>query len=280
MVKYELIAEQLVYEGLVEPASFFQPNPASREIIRLAHDSEYVDALLELRLSTQMTRRIGFPMTQGLVLREQLLVDGTVQAALKGLETGVSFNTAGGTHHAGWDFGEGFCLFNDQAVAAAYLYREQLAKKIMIIDLDVHQGNGTAHIFFNHPDIITFSIHAERNFPFKKEKSHTDLALADGIDDIGYLEVLEEHLPLLFERIEPDFVFYQAGVDVLNTDKLGKFCLTSQGCRRRDEIVFELCHAHQVPVQVSMGGGYSAHVKDIVNAHVSTYRTAIAIFDF
>lgn len=280
MVKYELIAEQLVYEGIVKPDNFFQPDLATRETIGLAHDMDYVDALLELRLSPQMVRRIGFPMTRSLVEREQLLVDGTLQAAVKALITGVAFNTAGGTHHAGRNFGEGFCLFNDQAVAAAYLNQRGLAKKILIIDLDVHQGNGTAHIFEGHPEIRTFSIHAERNFPFKKEKSYADIALPDGIDDMQYLETLTQHLPALFEEIRPDFAFYQAGVDVLNTDKLGKFCLTGQGCRRRDELVFQTCKEYGVPVQVSMGGGYSIHVKDIVNAHVATYRSAIDIFEF
>ncbi|MGO1868273.1 MAG: histone deacetylase family protein [Sphingobacteriaceae bacterium] len=280
MVKYELIAEQLIYEGIVEPKNFFQPELASRETIGLAHDLNYVDAMLELRLTPQMIRRIGFPMTRSLVEREQLLIDGTIQSALKAFSSGVSFNTAGGTHHAGRDFGEGFCLFNDQGVAAAYLYRHDLAKKILIVDLDVHQGNGTAHIFSQHPDIITFSIHGAQNFPFKKERSHLDLPLAAGIEDIQYLEVLNKHLPVLLDEVRPDFVFYQAGVDVLHTDKLGKFALSSQGCRRRDEIVFHLCKDRGIPVQVSMGGGYSTHIKDIVNAHVATYRAAIAIYDF
>ncbi|MBA8985996.1 histone deacetylase family protein [Sphingobacterium cellulitidis] len=279
MMKYELIPEQLIYEGLVSKDSFFEPELVDKEIIYLAHDKQYTDDLLNLRLDPKMIRRIGFPMTQSLVDRERYLIDGSIKASLEAIKTGVSFNTAGGTHHAGRDFGEGFCLLNDQAVAAAYLYHSGLAKKILIIDLDVHQGNGTAHIFEGHPDIITFSIHGEKNFPFKKEKSHIDIPLADGVEDEEYLSLLNETLPRLFQENEPDFVYFQSGVDVLATDKLGKFKLTMAGCQKRDELVFQNCKNFNVPVEVSMGGGYSYHIKDIVNAHVNTYRTAIDIYD-
>ncbi len=279
MMKYELIPEQLIYEGLVNQNNFFEPDLVDRDIIYLAHDKAYVDELLGLTLDPKMVRRIGFPMTQALVDRERYLIDGTIKACFAAMEAGVSFNTAGGTHHAGRDFGEGFCLLNDQAVAAAYLYHQKLAKKILIIDLDVHQGNGTAHIFEGHPDIITFSIHGEKNFPFKKEKSHIDIGLSDGIEDEAYLSLLASELEAVFNQINPDFVFYQAGVDVLGTDKLGKFKLTQEGCRKRDELVFKACKSRKVPVEVSMGGGYSLHIKAIVNAHVNTYRSAIHIYD-
>lgn len=280
MMKYELIPAQLLYEGLVNLSNFMEPRLVDREIVYLAHDKAYVDALLDLRLDPKMQRRIGFPMSKDLVERELYLIDGTIQACAAAREHGVAFNTAGGTHHAGRDFGEGFCLLNDQAVAAAYLYAQGWANKILMIDLDVHQGNGTAHIFEDHPDIITLSIHGEKNFPFKKERSHVDLGLPDGMGDEDYLAVLQEQLETLLPAINPDFVFYQAGVDVLATDKLGKFKLTIDGCRRRDELVFEACKRRAIPVEVSMGGGYSAQIKDIVNAHVNTYRAAIAIYDF
>ncbi len=207
MMKYELIPEQLLYEGLVQAHNFFEPQLVDKELIYLAHDKAYVDALFGLQLDPKMIRRIGFPMSQALVERERYLIDGTIKACEAAIQYGVAFNTAGGTHHAGRDFGEGFCLLNDQAVAAAYLYHQKLANKILIIDLDVHQGNGTAHIFENHPDIITFSIHGEKNFPFKKEKSHIDIGLSEGVEDDAYLDLLAHELERLFQQIQPDFVF-------------------------------------------------------------------------
>ncbi|WP_306473160.1 histone deacetylase [Sphingobacterium sp. 1.A.5] len=234
MMKYELIPEQLLYEGLVKIDNFFEPELVDRQIVYLAHDKQYTDDLLNLRLDPKMIRRIGFPMSESLVNRELYLIDGSIKASLEAIKTGVSFNTAGGTHHAGKDFGEGFCLLNDQAVAAAYLLHEKIANKILIIDLDVHQGNGTAHIFEDHDQIITFSIHGEKNFPFKKEKSHFDIALHDGSEDEEYLNILNDTLPTLFDRVEPEFVYFQSGVDVLGTDKLGKFNMTLEGCRLRD----------------------------------------------
>lgn len=278
MVKYELIPQQLLREGVVSPAHFFQPELAERSVILLAHDAEYVDQLMDLTLDARMVRRIGFPLSQSLVERERYIVDGTVQACLHALQHGVAFNTAGGTHHAGRNFGEGFCLFNDQAVGAAYLIRHALVNRILIIDLDVHQGNGTAHIFADHDCIFTFSMHGEKNFPFIKERSHLDVGLPDGVDDRAYLILLREQLDALFASIRPDFVFYQAGVDILATDKLGKLQLTGDGCRKRDELVFGYCKKYGVPVEVSMGGGYSVHIKDIVNAHVATFKAAIEVF--
>ena len=279
MVKYELIPAQLLYEGVVSAACFFQPQLVDIPNIVLAHDAAYVASLIDLSLDVKMVRRIGFPLSQSLVDRERYILDGTIQASLFALTHGVAFNIAGGTHHAGRDFGEGFCLLNDQAVAAAYLLDTQQAKKVLIIDLDVHQGNGTAHIFEHHPDVFTFSMHSEKNFPFIKERSDLDVALPDGMHDEAYLALLKMHLSEVFHTFNPDFVFYQAGVDILATDKLGKLKLTATGCRLRDEIVLEKCRENAVPVQVSMGGGYSEHIKDIVNAHVNTYKTALDIFD-
>ncbi|WP_239018551.1 histone deacetylase family protein [Sphingobacterium corticibacterium] len=280
MVKYELIPAQLLYEGLVSTDCFFEPRQVDVSTIVLAHDASYVTALTDLSLDAKMVRRIGFPLSQSLVDRERYILDGTIQACTYALEHGVAFNVAGGTHHAGRDFGEGFCLLNDQAVAAAYLLDQKLAKRILIIDLDVHQGNGTAHIFEEHPCVFTFSMHGDKNFPFVKECSDLDIPLPDGMDDEAYLALLKENLDKIFTVFMPDFVFYQAGVDILATDKLGKLKLTAAGCRHRDELVLDKCRQQGLPVQISMGGGYSEHIKDIVNAHVSTYKTAIDIFGF
>ncbi|KGE15962.1 histone deacetylase [Sphingobacterium deserti] len=279
MLKYELIPAQLLHEGLVSSANFFEPELAKIADILLVHDKDYVQSLLDLTLDARMVRRIGFPLSKELVERELCITEGTIQTSIFALEYGVAFNTAGGTHHAGRHFGEGFCLLNDQAVAAAYLIDRKLAQRILIIDLDVHQGNGTAHIFEKQQQVFTFSMHGEKNFPFIKETSDLDVPLDDGIQDDEYLQLLDRHLALVFDRARPDFVFYQAGVDVLATDKLGKLKLSEEGCRQRDERVFQICRSRNIPVQVSMGGGYSVQIKDIVNAHVNTYKTAIQVFD-
>lgn len=280
MVKYELIPTQLIYEGVVSTDCFFEPKLVELPTIGLAHEEHYVNQLMDLSLDAKMVRRIGFPLSPSLVDRERYILGGTIQASLYAIERGVAFNVAGGTHHAGRDFGEGFCLLNDQAVAAAYLLKKGLVSRIMIVDLDVHQGNGTAHIFGKNPNVFTFSMHGDKNFPFIKERSDLDIPLPDGMDDEAYLALLRENLDEIFTIFDPDFVFYQAGVDILATDKLGKLKLTTDGCRRRDEMVLERCRRQRIPVQISMGGGYSEHIKDIVNAHVNTYKTAVDIFDF
>ena len=280
MIKYELIPEQLLYEGIVNKENFFQPELADFETCCLAHDKNYVQQLFDLTLDAKMIRRIGFPLSQSLVDRERFILNATIQSAFYALKYGVSFNTAGGTHHAGYDYGEGFCLMNDQAVAAQYLLKNGLARKILIIDLDVHQGNGTAHIFIDNPDVFTFSMHGAKNFPFIKEKSDRDVELPDGISDEEYLTLLTKHIEELFEFVKPDFVFYQAGVDILSSDKLGKLKVSKEGCKQRDYLIINKCHQLGLPLQISMGGGYSTHIKDIVDAHVATYKTVLDIFDF
>ena len=279
MLKYELIAEQLLYEGIVELENFFQPQIAPLEYLYLAHDRTYVDNFIAQRLDAKMIRRIGFPMTDSLVERERYIIDGTIKSAQFALKYGISFNIAGGTHHAGYDYGEGFCMLNDQAVAASYLLHHKMVSKILIVDLDVHQGNGTAHIFKNRNDVFTFSMHGEKNFPFVKEISSKDIGLPDGISGDNYLEILNESLRELFEFVNPDFVFYQAGVDVLDTDKLGKLKLAKEECKQRDISVLNMCVRNNVPVQISMGGGYSPNISDVVNAHLETFKAAKFIFD-
>lgn len=278
MIKYELLPQQLLYEGTAEPDAFFEPDVANLESVLNVHKRSYVGELLELTLDPRAARKIGFPLSAELVERELRIANGTIMGTQKAFETGIAFNIAGGTHHAYSDRGEAFCLLNDQAIAAQFLLNQNLAKKILIVDLDVHQGNGTAEIFQDNPSVFTFSMHGKSNYPFKKEVSDLDIALPDGTNDETYLKILAETLPQLIQKVNPDFIFYLAGVDILATDKLGKLSCTIEGCKKRDEMVFELCLEHQIPVQVSMGGGYSTEIKTIVEAHANTFRVAKSKF--
>lgn len=274
MIKYELIPSQLLYEGQITAANIFSPAKVRDDVITGVHDIHYWERLRDLGLSPAEVRRTGFPLSRSLVEREMYIVQGTITAALNARKYGVAFNAAGGTHHAGYDWGEGFCLLNDQAVAANFLLKERLATSVLIIDLDVHQGNGTARLFSGVPEVFTFSMHAEHNFPFRKERSDLDIGLPDGTGDKEYLAVLAATLQRLFASVRPDFVFYLAGVDVLSTDKLGHLSLSREACKERDRLVFQYCRMNAVPVQVSMGGGYSARIADIVEAHCNTFRVA------
>lgn len=279
MAKYELIPEQLLHEGVVLPDHFFKPGVLNERYVLLTHDWAYWARLKEQSLSAKEIRRIGFPLTSQLVQREVCIVQGTIEASVFALSEGVAFNVAGGTHHAGSSWGEGFCLLNDQAVAAHYLLDKKLAKQILIIDLDVHQGNGTAEIFEKNEQVFTFSMHCEKNFPFRKERSDLDIGLDSGVGDEQYLETLADTLPSLIDRVQPDFIFYLAGVDVLATDKLGWLKLSRQACKQRDQLVFDHCKRSGIPVQVSMGGGYSSRIGDIVDAHCNTFKVALALFN-
>ena len=278
MLKYELIPAQLLHEGTITPDNIFSPELLTEKYIINTHDKNYWFSLRDLTLDAKDQRRIGFPLDAQLVEREIRIAQGTIDGALFAKEFGVAFNVAGGTHHAGSNWGEGFCLLNDQAIAANYLLANNLAQRILIIDLDVHQGNGTAEIFANEPRVFTFSIHGDKNFPFRKEQSDLDIALADETGDDEFLAKLKDALVFVFEKHQPDFVFYLSGVDVLESDKLGKLSLSKQACKQRDQMVFEACVKNQVPVQVSMGGGYSEDIKIIVDAHCNTFRVARDIF--
>lgn len=272
MQKYALLPQQLLHEGIAEPADFHSPLKVSLETLCLAHTADYVHKFVHLQLSHKEALPIGFVQNQQLVDRELTLVQGTIEAALWALRTAeVGFNIAGGTHHAFSDRGEGFCMLNDQAVAAAYLLAHTAVKKVLIIDLDVHQGNGTAEIFRHDPRVFTFSMHAEGNYPFVKEQSDRDIALPTGTSDVAYLSILTSVLPEIITAHQPDFVFYQSGVDVLSSDKLGKLSLSVQGCADRDRFVFNLCRQHHLPVQCSMGGGYSPQLSAILRAHTNTF---------
>lgn len=279
MLKYELIPQQLLHEGLIQPVNLFSPDLLDDETVLWTHDADYYQRLKSLSLTAQEERRIGFPLSVQLVERELRIAKGTIDGVHHALHYGVAFNVAGGTHHAGSNWGEGFCMLNDQAIAANYLLKKGLAQRILMIDLDVHQGNGTAQIFANHSDVFTFSMHGEKNFPFRKEQSDLDIGLEDGISDEAYLSILNQHLDYLFESFKPDFVFYLSGVDILDTDKLGKLSVSKNACKQRDRMVFECCKSRKIPVQVSMGGGYSPQIKDIVDAHCNTFRTALELYD-
>lgn len=278
MLKYELIPAQLLHEGLINKDNLFAPSMASEEVICWTHEKNYWEQLRDLTLPPKEQRRTGFPLSAQLVEREVRIAGGTNEGCHYAFEHGVAFNVAGGTHHAGSNWGEGFCLLNDQAIAANYLLNNKLVSSILIIDLDVHQGNGTAQIFEKEQSVFTFSMHGANNFPFRKEKSDLDIALPDGTGDEEYLQLLQQILPGLIEQQKPDFIFYLSGVDVLATDKLGKMALSKAACKARDRFVFEQCIKHQIPVQVSMGGGYSPNIRDVVDAHCNTYRLANELY--
>ncbi len=278
MLKYELIPGQLLYEGTITQDHIFKPGICPDEIVLLTHDREYLDKLHQQTLSAKEQRHIGFPQSPALTIRELMITQGTIDCCRYAMEYGVSLNVAGGTHHAFKDHGEGFCLLNDFAVAANYLRHKKLAEKILIIDLDVHQGNGTAAIFQEREDVFTFSMHGKHNYPFHKEKSHLDVELIDGCNDETYLSLLEENLHKVLSQFNPDFAFFLSGVDILSTDKFGKLSVSMEGCKQRDEFVFTTLKRKNIPCTVAMGGGYSADVKLIVEAHCNTFRTAKEIY--
>ena len=278
MLKYELIPGQLLYEGSITAENLFTPKPCPDEIILCTHEAAYLKRLHDQTLSVKEQRHIGFPQSPALTLRELMITQGTIDCCHYAVENGVAFNVAGGTHHAFADRGEGFCMLNDMATAANYLLKKNIAKKLLVVDLDVHQGNGTAKLFQSQPRVFTFSMHGEHNYPFHKEKSNLDVPLKDGTDDNTYLKLLNEFLPGLIETEKPDLVFYLSGVDVLETDKYGKLKVTMQGCKQRDEIVFTHLHKKGIPCIVAMGGGYSADVKIITEAHCNTFRMAKEIY--
>ena len=278
MEKYELLPQQLLLEGTCEPSDFFTPTKVALENVFRIHNKEYVTRLINLNLTQREIRKIGFPLTKELVERELMIAGGTIMGCEKALKTGIAMNIAGGTHHAFSDCGEAFCLLNDQAIAAQYLLDQKKASQILILDLDVHQGNGTAAIFESNTKIFTLSVHGAKNYPFRKEKSDLDIALEDDTGDKKYLDKIKKIIPELIDNIKPDFIFYLSGVDVLGTDKLGRLNLTIEGCKERDTFVLKQCNDRNIPLQCSMGGGYSKDIKIIIEAHANTYRAAKTIY--
>ena len=278
MIKYELIPEQLIRENTCCDDNFFSPNQILDKDVLLTHEESYFQKLVSLNLSKSELRPIGFPMSNELVEREKIISQGTIDCALFSLEHNVSMNIAGGTHHAFYDRGEAFCMLNDQSIAANYLIQNKFCKKILIVDLDVHQGNGTASIFQDNDDVFTLSLHGKNNYPFKKEKSDMDIEFENGVTDTLYLNKLKYELPKIIDDFQPEFIFYLSGVDVLENDRLGKLSLSLEGCKERDRFVLGLCKQYKIPVQISMGGGYSFELKNIIEAHSNTFRLAQEIF--
>lgn len=278
MEKYELLPQQLLHEGTCEDNNFFEPHKPNDKYILAVHTPEYYYDLVNITLNQRVARKIGFPLSEVLVEREVIIADGTIKASEYALKYGIAMNIAGGTHHAYTNRGEAFCLLNDQAIGARYLQNKGLANKVLIVDLDVHQGNGTAEIFQNDDSVFTFSMHGKSNYPFKKEQSDLDIALDNDTDDSTYLDILKETLPRLIEDQEPDFIYYLSGVDVIASDKLGKLGMSIDGCKERDRFVLQSCKDSNIPVMCSMGGGYSPDIKTIVEAHANTFRLAQDIF--
>ncbi len=278
MEKYDLLPAQLLHEGTLTHSNFFHPEALTEKQILRTHTAEYWEKLKTGTLSRKEIRALGFPFHESLVQRGRHISNGTLECAMHALNEGVSLNVAGGTHHSFAERGEGFCMFNDFAITATELLHAGTLNKIMVVDLDVHQGNGTAKIFENENRVFTFSMHGEHNYPLKKEKSDFDLGVPDGIEDKAYLQLLYDTLPGLIEQVKPELVLYLSGVDILKTDKLGRLALSIQGSKLRDEFVFKTCQAKGIPVAVSMGGGYSTKITAIIEAHANTFRVAKNIY--
>jgi acetoin utilization deacetylase AcuC-like enzyme len=273
MEKYDLIPRQLLYEGVITEDQLTSPEVIELEHVLKVHDEKYVKKLLNSELTPREQRVSGFVHSPQLIERELRIMEGTRLAAKYAYETkSIGLNVAGGTHHAFSNRAEGFCLLNDQAIAAKWLLEHTGVKKVFIIDLDVHQGNGTAEMFKNEPAVFTFSMHGRNNYPLQKEQSDFDVPLEDGCEDETFLNLLKDSLQKIENQFTPDFIFYQCGVDILKTDALGKLGVSMEGCKQRDKLVFQFAKRLDVPVVCSMGGGYSKEIKYIVDAHVNTFK--------
>jgi acetoin utilization deacetylase AcuC-like enzyme len=273
-----MLREQVLAEGMVPPERMHEPPRATAGDLLLVHTADYVERLSEGRLTSEEQRRIGLPWSEHLVERSFRAVGGTCEAARAALEHGIAMNLAGGTHHAFADHGEGFCVFNDVAVAARSLQREGRIARVAIIDLDVHQGNGTHAIFDGDPTVFTFSMHGGRNFPFHKHPGSLDIELADGTGDAEYLASLAAALPEVLASAHPDLVFYLAGADPHEDDRLGRLAMTFGGLARRDAMVLEACRDVGIPVVITIAGGYGRDIASTVAVHVETVRIASSFF--
>ncbi len=274
MDKFSRLASVLEAEGVPGPGGFVRPEPVDVETLRLVHTEAYVRGVIELSLPAEVVRRIGMPNTDSVATRARAATGGTILAARLALDHGIACNTAGGSHHAAADSGAGFCVFNDVAVAARRLQAEGLVGQVLVVDLDVHQGDGTARIFEDDPSVFTFSMHAEKNFPHRKATSDLDIELADGTGDEPYLEKLGTVLPDLLAAVRPDLVFLNAGVDPHADDKLGRLSLSDEGLRRREALVLGACLSSEIPVVGVIGGGYDADIDRLAGRHAILHRTA------
>jgi acetoin utilization deacetylase AcuC-like enzyme len=276
--KFELVRDRLLAEGTLSPSEIVEPREAAVEDVLLVHTEDYLTRLRAGALDARELRRLGLPWSKALVRRSFLATAGTLGAARAALVGGAASNLAGGTHHAFPDRGEGFCVLNDVAIAIRALGRDRSARRVAVVDLDVHQGNGTAAIFEGDPEVFTFSMHGAKNYPLFKQRSSLDVELPDGTSDGEYLDSLARHLPRAFEHA-PDLVFYLGGADPYAGDKLGRLSLSIEGLRRRDELVLNECRARGVPVATVMSGGYAADINDTVEIHCNTIRAVKSVFD-
>ena len=275
--KFEMVRDRLVTEGTLQLTDLQQPEPASDEDILLVHTRDYVTRLCNGSLTATELRRLGLPWSEALVQRSLYAVGGTIAAARSALEQGIGSNLAGGTHHSFADRGEGFCVLNDVAVAIRVLRRDGLIRRAATIDCDVHQGNGTATIFEDDPEVFTFSVHGAKNYPLIKARSTLDIELPDQTSDEPYLNVLADHLSVVFKH-NPQIVFYLAGADPHINDKLGRLAVSTDGLRRRDEMVLKECHDRKIPVVTVMSGGYGQKISETVEIHCNTIRTGRRMF--
>lgn len=275
--KFELVRDKLLGEGTLKSEEIFEPEPASLADVLLVHTKDYVFRLIDGTLTAKEIRRLGLPWSKSLVKRSFLAVSGTINAAKHALDAGIASNLAGGTHHAFPDRGEGFCVLNDVAIAIRVLQKENLAKRFLIVDCDVHQGNGTAFIFKNEPEVFTFSMHGAKNYPLFKEISNLDIELPDKTSDTEYLETLEQALPRVFLH-DPDIIFYLGGADPFEKDKLGRLNLTMEGLMKRDEMVLRFAKERRAPVVTTMSGGYALDINDTVEIHCNTIRAVKKVF--
>lgn len=275
--KFELVKDILLAEGTLLAEEIIEPPPAKVEDLHLVHTEGYISRLMDGTLTAKEIRKLGLPWSKSLVRRSFHAISGTIEAAKIALGNGIASNLAGGTHHAYPDRGEGFCVLNDVAVAIRVLQREKLAEKFLIVDCDVHQGNGTAFIFRDDPSVFTFSMHGAKNYPLHKEKSTLDIELPDKTGDTEFLETLEQALPRVILH-QPDIIFYLGGADPFEKDKLGRLSLSKEGLLKRDEMVLQFAKEHQTPIVTTMSGGYAVSLNDTVDIHANTIRAVKKVF--
>jgi acetoin utilization deacetylase AcuC-like enzyme len=278
MAKFGQLCDRLLQDGVIRPEQIYQPGEPPQPWLELVHDPDYVDAYRQGTLAAKAQRRIGLPWSAALARRTCTAVGGTILTAKLALQHGIACNTAGGTHHAFPSYGAGFCIFNDLAIATRVLQQQHLVSQVLIIDLDVHQGDGTAWIFRDDPSVFTFSMHCAANFPARKQISDLDVPLATGLEDEDYLRCLAQHLPDLLAHTKPDLVLYDAGVDTHRQDRLGKLAMTNDGIYRRDQMVLATCMKAGYPVACVIGGGYGENLNDLIFRHSLLHRAAVEEF--
>jgi len=279
MVKYSMLRERVARDGICGPGELRTPGAVTEQEILRAHTRDYLRRVVSGTLTDKQMRRIGFPWSERMVERSRRASGGTLGACLAALDEGFAANLAGGTHHAFSNRGEGYCVFNDSAIAARAVQAAGLVERVVIIDTDVHQGNGTAEILRKNPTVFTFSIHGEKNFPFHKEESDLDVPLPDGADDTEFLQALERGLEVALDAADANLAIYLAGADPFEGDRLGRLCVTKEGLAERDQIVLEACRERSIPVATTMAGGYATDVKDTVDVHFQSIRRAAEMLE-